>query len=100
MTAAKTLRAVLCRLSVDRRFYLTGAPELVDHQGRAFRPTELAVVTVDGAMSTTTAHGVLRGARGSYGARYTLFRWYGLWEWQRATPVPEWIRQVVEADQP
>ncbi|MFG1799333.1 hypothetical protein ACGFI4_04040 [Micromonospora carbonacea] len=87
------MRATKIREAVDRRWQVSGAPDLTDYRGRAFRPTEVEVIVIDGAISTTTVHGILLGTNGPYGGRYTDARWYGPWEWQ-VPPLPEWIRDV------
>jgi hypothetical protein len=85
-----TVRATKVREAVERRYQVVGAPEIVDHRGRRFRPTELEVVAIDGAIATTNVHGILAGAHGLYGSRHTDRRWYGPWEWQ-IPPIPDWI---------
>lgn len=86
---SSAVRATKIREAVDRRWQVSDAPDLTDYRGRAFRPTEVEVIVIDGAISTTTVH----GTNGPYGGRYTDARWYGPWEWQ-VPPLPEWIRDV------
>ncbi|MFF3852339.1 hypothetical protein [Micromonospora sp. NPDC002575] len=83
---------------VKRHWQVSGTPELTDHRGRRFRPTELEIVVIDGGISTTTVHGLLSGTHGPHGGRHTDRCWYGPWEWQ-IPPIPDWI-EAATRDQP